>query len=283
MPTFTNKATLSYKGRSVDSNTVTGNITELLTVSKTALSDSYGADSKLTYVVSLVNSGSTAYTDLTVTDNLGGYQFENGTVYSLSYVDTSLLYLINGIPQSDPAVVAGPPLTVSGISVPAGGNATLIYEATVNEFAPLDAEGVITNTVTVSGANLPEDLVADETVSVAPSPELTITKSLFPLTVTDNGELTYTFVIRNSGNTAAVATDNAVVTDLFDPILTITSVTLDDAPLSVGTGYFYDTSTGLFETVAGVITVPAATFIRNGDGSVTVVPGSTTLTVSGRI
>ena len=283
MPSFTNKATLSYNGITVDSNTVTGNYAEILTVTKTALPTSYGPDSVITYVVSLVNSGSTALTGLVVSDNLGGYTFDTTTVYPLSYVDGSLLYLVNGVPQATPAVVEGPPLVISGITVPAGGNATIIYEAKVNSFAPLAVDETVTNTVTVTGGGLADNVTADETINVRNEPYLSITKALCPLTVTDNGEIVYTFVISNSGNTDAVATDNVTVTDLFDPIISISSVTLDGVPLLPTTQYTYNETTGLFETVPGVITVPAATYTQNPDGSYTVTPGTTTLTVKGII
>ena len=283
MPSFTNKATLFYNGITVDSNTVTGNYAEILTVTKTALPDSYGPNSVITYVISLVNSGATAITGLSVSDDLGGYAFDTATVYPLSYVDGSLLYLVNGAPQATPTIAVGPPLTVSGINVPAGGNATLIYEAEVNSFAPLAVGETVTNTATVEGGGLIESLSANETVTVRNAPYLSINKALSPLTVTDNGEIVYTFVISNSGNTAAVATDEVVVSDVFDPVLNITSVTLDGAPLSPTTQYTYNETTGLFETVSGVITVPEATYVQNPDGSFTVIPGTTTLVVAGII
>ena len=283
MPSFTNKATLFYNGITVDSNTVTGNYAEILTVTKTALPDSYGPNSVITYVISLVNSGATAITGLSVSDDLGGYAFDTATVYPLSYVDGSLLYLVNGAPQATPTIAVGPPLTVSGINVPAGGNATLIYEAEVNSFAPLAVGETVTNTATVEGGGLIESLSANETVTVRNAPYLSINKALSPLTVTDNGEIVYTFVISNSGNTAAVATDEVVVSDVFDPVLNITSVTLDGAPLSPTTQYTYHETTGLFETVSGVITVPEATYVQNPDGSFTVIPGTTTLVVAGII
>ena len=283
MPSFTNRATLSYNGITVDSNTVTGNYAEILTVTKTALPDSYGPNSVITYVISLVNSGATAITGLSVSDDLGGYAFDTATVYPLSYVDGSLLYLVNGAPQATPTIAVGPPLTVSGINVPAGGNATLIYEAEVNSFAPLAVGETVTNTATVEGGGLIESQSANETVTVRNAPYLSINKALSPLTVTDNGEIVYTFVISNSGNTAAVATDEVVVSDVFDPVLNITSVTLDGAPLSPTTQYTYNETTGLFETVSGVITVPEATYVQNPDGSYTVIPGTTTLVVTGII
>ena len=47
--------------------------------------------------------------------------------------------------------------------------------------------------------------------------------------------------------------------------------------------YTYDETTGAFATVAGQITVPAATFTQNADGSYTTNPGVTVLTVTGKI
>ena len=284
MPTFTNKATLSYNGKTTESNTVTGNYTETLAISKTAVDGSYSDGGRITYAVSLINSGVTPFTELNLTDNLGGYPFgADQTLYPLTYEDGSLLFYVNGAVQATPTVDATQPLTVSGINVPAGGNALLIYQADVNEFAPLDAASTIVNTVTVTGGGLTEPLTATETVGTLDEPDLTISKALCPTQVVENGEITYTFVIQNNGNTAAVATDDVVVTDTFNPILDITLVTLDGAPLAEGTGYTYDEATGEFATVAGVITVPAATYVQQPDGSYETVPGFTTLTVSGTI
>ena len=282
MATFTNKATLSYNGKTTDSNVVTGTFTETLSVTKTALVDTYTQGSSVIYIVSLVNAGTTALNGLTVTDDLGQYDFGGTSLYPLTYVDGSLAYYVNGVLQADPAAAGGPPLSVTGIGVPAGGNAILIYEAEANEYAPLDTESTITNTVTVSGA-LGEDVTAQEVIGTLDEPDLVISKALCPTTVTENGELTYTFVIQNSGNTPAVATDNATLTDTFDPILTISSVILNGAPLAEGSGYTYNEATGEFATVAGIITVPAATYTQNPDGTYTVTPGSTTLTVTGTI
>lgn len=277
MATFTNKATLSYNGRTTESNTVTGTITQTLSLAKNALNDTYTADSSVVYVVSLVNAGAVPATDLTVTDDLGGYAFSAGTIYPLDYVEDSVAYYVNGVLQPTPTVTAGPPLQISGINVPAGGNAVLVYEARVNQNAPLDVGSSITNTASVG------ELSASETVTTVDEALLTITKALAPETVLENGSLTYTFVIQNTGNTPVVATDNAVVTDVFDPILTITSVTLDGTPLTLGTGYTYDQTTGTFATTNGTITVPAATFVQQPDGSYVVTPGEVTLVVTGTI
>lgn len=283
MATFTNRATLSYNGRTTDSNVVTGTFLETLSITKTALVDQYSRDSVITYAISLVNSGSTSFTGLTVTDDLGAYPFDATVLYPLEYVAGSLLYYVNGALQATPAVSDTSPLTIGGISVPAGGNAMLIYSADVSAAAPLEAGATVVNTVIADGAGLAEPISASETVYVIDGPELTITKSLSPTTVAENGTLTYTFVISNYGNTAAVATDDAVVSDTFDPILAISSVTLDGATLAEGTGYTYNAATGEFATVAGVITVPEATYTQGADGAYSIIPGEATLVVVGTV
>lgn len=283
MATFTNRATLSYNGRTTDSNVVTGTFLETLAITKTALVDQYSRDSVITYAISLVNSGSTSFTGLTVTDDLGAYAFGTSTLYPLEYVAGSLLYYVNGALQATPEVSATAPLTVEGISVPAGGNAMLIYSAEVDGTAPLDEGATIVNTVSAAGGGLPEPISASETIYTIDGPDLAITKSLSPTAVAENGTLTYTFVIGNYGNTAAVATDSAVVSDTFDPVLAISSVTLDGAPLAEGTGYTYNAATGEFATVAGVITVPEATYTQGTDGTYSITPGEATLVVVGTV
>ena len=71
MATFYNQATLSYAGREITSNITTGQTVEVLTAAKTALVDTYRVGDTVTYVVSLINSGSVPLTGLTVTDDLG--------------------------------------------------------------------------------------------------------------------------------------------------------------------------------------------------------------------
>ena len=283
MATFTNFATLSYNGGTTVSNTVTGEILETLSLEKNALSGIYSPDGNVTYVLSLVNTGTTAFTGLTLTDDLGGYLSPTTTVYPLNYVPGSLRYYVNGVLQPAPTVTAGPPLVITGISVPAGGNAILVYEADPTAFAPLASGSTITNTATGSGGGLASDLTAQETVTIEDAIDLSITKSLSPTTVSENGQITYTFLIENSGNIPATAADNIVLSDTFDPILSNISVTLNGAPLTAGTDYTYNAAAGLFTTTAGVITVPAATFTQNPDNTFSVNPGTAVLTVTGTV
>ena len=71
MASFTNFATLIYNGGTSNSNTVTGELLETLTLTKTAASSRYTARDNVTYVLSLVNGGTAPLTELALTDNLG--------------------------------------------------------------------------------------------------------------------------------------------------------------------------------------------------------------------
>ena len=284
MAIFSNQATLTYNGSSTNSNIAYGEILDVLVATKTAVEGSYTPGQIVTYVVTLRNTGNNALTGLTVTDDLGGYDFNGTTVYPLTYETGSAALFTNGVPQAAPAVTAGPPLVFSGISVPAGGATVLVYQAQANAYADPAAGGTIVNTVTVTGDGLSAPITAQETVAVGTQPMLTISKSITPAQVVDNDRVTYTFVIQNSGNQAVVATDNASITDTFDPILTALAVTFDGATWTEGVQYNYDEATGLFTTVAGQILVPAATYVQDPvTGAYTATPGIATLVVTGTI
>lgn len=283
MAIFYNQATLSYNGNVVNSNITTGELLEVLTMTKTAVSDNYRAGGNVTYVISIVNSGMAPYTGLTVADNLGAYVFGNETLTPLTYVDGSIRYFVNGIAQPAPSVTADTALVFGGINVPAGGNVMLIYEADINPFAPLGVTDSIINEAVLSGVGV-TPVTATETVTPDGEPVLSISKSVSPTTVTENGQITYTFIIQNRGNTEAVATDNVVITDTFDPILSDLSVTVNGVPLAETTGYTYDPTTGVFTTVVGQITVPAATYAQDAaTGTWVTTPGVTIVTVTGTV
>ena len=283
MPAFTNMATLTYNGNTVNSNVVTGQILEALTVVKTAVLPEYSVGEDVTYVVSIVNSGTVAYENLTITDDLGAYTQEGQTLYPMTYTAGSIRYYVNGILLTAPTVTAGPPLTITGITVPAGGNAIVIYEALPNAYAPGAVGSTIMNTATVTGGGLSAPLTAQETVTVAQVADPVITKALDPMVVPENGQLTYTFTIRNYGNTPLVATDDVILTDAFDPILENITVNFNGTAWTLGANYSYDPATGAFATLPGQITVPAATYTQNVDGTWAVTPGTATLTVTGTI
>ena len=251
---------------------------------KTAVMNDYVRNDDITYIISILNSGTAPFTGLTLTDNLGAYPWNETSLVPLTYVENSARYYVNGILQPAPTVEATEAaLVISGLNIPAGGNAIIVYEAEANQFAPLDVEGTITNTATISGIGLSSTITATETVFTEAVPELTITKSVSPVPVSENGILTYTFIIQNSGNTAADVSSNIVITDIFNPILSNLTVTLDGVTLPA-TSYTYNETTGEFATVAGSITVPAATYTQSAtEGFYIINPGVTTLTISGTV
>ena len=160
----------------------------------------------------------------------------------------------------------------------------LIYEADVNTFAPLGEGDSIVNSATITSGGISTPLTVTETITPVAEPMLTITKSISPVPVAENGTVTYTFVIRNSGNAPADAAANVTLTDTFLPVLSDLTVLLNGAEIAEGTGYTYAITEGDFATVPGVITVPAATYTQDPvTGVWSVTPGVTTLTVSGTI
>lgn len=287
MANFINQATLSYNGTVASSNITTGSITETVTAAKNAVTDTdtYTLNDDIVYAVSLVNNGSNPVTGITVTDDLGSYTPPEGTspVVPLTYIDDSVTLYVNGVLQSQPTVTAGPPLEISGIDIPAGGNAVLIYRARANEYAPLDTGGSIENTAVISGAGC-NDITVSETVTPEAAANLAINKTLSPTEVEDNGQVTYTFVIQNTGNTAVEEGDSAVFRDVFNPPLSNLSVTFNGQPWAETTNYTYNQSTGEFESAADQITVPAAFITQNqSTGVVTVQPRTSTLVITGNL
>lgn len=286
MATFYNQATLSYNGNVTVSNITAGEILDTVSAAKTALTDTYTQGSDKAFTISILNTGQTDLTGLTVTDDLGEYSFGDPAqeLVPLTYTEGSAKLFVNGVLQAAPTVASAQPLTFTGISIPAGGSAIIMYEAEVNQYAPFGADAGITNTAEVTGAGGSVLASASATITPEEGAELAISKSLSPVTVSGGGEVTYTFVIQNSGSTAVETTDNVVFTDVFEPALDISSVTYNGAPWTEGTNYTYDEATGQFTVPAGQITVPAATYSQSREGGAwSVQPGTSTIVITGNI
>lgn len=283
MASFTNFATLSYNGGTTNSNIVTGEILEALTAVKTAVSANYSAGDRITYALSLVNTGTAAVTDYTVTDNLGGYTVGANTVYPLAYSAGTVRYYINGVLQTPPTVTAGPPLTVTGLTVPAGGSASSSMRRPQRP-SRRSQRAARSRTPRRSPAAVSQPRSArrqrwrPRTAPISPSARRSRrrplrktarspTRSSFPTPATPKR--------RRPGN--------VVVTDTFAPILRNIAVTYNGTAWTEGTNYTYNAATGVFTTLAGQITVPAASFTQNTDGTFTVTPGTATLVITGTV
>ncbi len=288
MAQFTNQAQLTYAGGVVNSNVAVGELLEVLSAAKNAVRSTYAGGDRVTYIVSAVNSGPTAITGVTVADDLGTYDFGTAgeTRTPLTYVDGSVRLYINGVLSTTPTVTnnADGSVTFGGITLPAGGNMVLVYEALANDFTPLGTADSIVNTATVAGAGITTPVTGTATITPEALPNLTITKSVEPVPVTENGTLTYRFIIQNYGNAEADAASNVVLSDTFDPILTNLGVAYNGATWAEGTEYTYNEATGLLTTTQGAITVPAATYTQDPTtGAWVVTPGVSTLTVTGTV
>ena len=282
MAQFTNQAQLTYNNTVAVSNLAVGEIQDVLSVTKTAVSDVYTANDSVSYVINIINSGNTDLTNLTLTDDLGAYTIDTNTFVPLTYSENSLRYFRNNMLQPSPNVAQGDSLTITGFTVPAGGSATFVYETHTNEFTPLQPDSVITNTATLTG-NL-TTVTAEETVSVSSEPDLSISKSISPVPVMENGTVTYTFVIQNYGICEASASDDIIFTDTFTPALSSLTAVYNGSTWKAGTNYSYSEDTGIFSSLAGQITVPSAKCIQDpSTGEWSVQPGICTLTIRGNI
>lgn len=283
MATFTNQATLKYNGNTINSNITTGELLEVLSATKTAVTSTYGQGTDITYVINIVNSGTVAFSGITVTDNLGAYTFGLGNLVPLEYVEDSAKYYINGVLQSSVNVTAGTSLEFSGITVPAGGVVTIIYVAQTNQYAPLETGSLIANTAIISGENI-TDITVEASVERDEDTVLTINKTMCPVVISESGTITYTFIIQNTGTKEAGASDSVIVTDTFEPVLTNLTVTYNNTNWVQGTNYTYSELTGVFETALGEITVPAATYTQDATtGEWIIQPGVSIITVTGTI
>lgn len=282
MAVFYNQATLRYRGGVTNSNLVTGELTQTAGMVKTAVSAGYAQNETVTYALSIVNDGDAALDALQITDDLGGYPFAVETVYPLAYKEGSLRCYVNGVllPEDALTVLPGPPFTVTGLGVPAGGSAVLVYEAAVTAYAPLGEGAVIENTATAAGSGV--YLTAAATLPAANAPALTVTKAMDPETVSANERITYTFVLRNAGAQTQAA-DAVVLSDTFDPRLTDLTVAVNGDAKAADVDYTYDETTGAFATVAGGIAVPGASYEQSETGEWIVTPGVSVLTVEGTV
>lgn len=284
---FSNQAHLSYDGKTTDSNVTVGRIDAALSATMTVLTPQYLPNSEITFVISLVNTAETAFSSLTLTDDLGAYSYtaqtQDPTLYPLCYLCGSVHSYVNGIEQLPPEVSTDNGVTFSGLSVPAGGSTLVIFQARITSFAPLESGSTITNTAVVTGSSLFEPITTAVTIYAASAPSLSLLKALNPEVVMAGESITYRFEIQNSGNTAAAAADCVKLTDTFLPRLSSITVLLNGDPLAEGEGYTYNSATGAFSTVGGVITVPAATYTRSETGAVSVTPGKSILQVTGTI
>ena len=289
MPTtITNQASLTYlysgseTGRAV-SNMATAVIPDSLEVTKTALETDYRADDEITYILTIINNCCAGSVNVTITDDLGTFTPDScpSPVTPLTYVGPANLF-VNGVPtmgldvnddETDEVVFTLPALEI-------GDSAVIVYKAQVNNFAQLSEDSSIENTATfVSTGSCSQTAEATNTLPVAEYADVSIVKAMSDSPEGCNA-ITYTFSLSNTGNVDAT---NVVLTDTFDPIPNITSVSVNGTPLAT-TEYTFAGGTLTLPggTATQTITVPAADITEDCTGT-TVVPGTTEIVVTGTL
>jgi Na+-driven multidrug efflux pump len=94
------------------------------------------------------------------------------------------------------------------------------------------------------------------------------------VSATEGDALSFTVKLSNASSTSTS----------FDFVLKDGTATSDDyGSATFSNGVTYDAATGTFATIAGQIAVPAATYTQETDGTYTVTPGTTTVTVTGTV
>lgn len=281
MATILNQANLTYT-YGTTTETVASNIAETewnaaLAAEKRVLEDAYREGSTLTYLISLTNDASAPVENLVITDNLGSFTpaGADAPVVPLTFAGNATLF-IDGVFSEEltpTPVPEGIRFTIP--SVPANANALLIYQATVNAYAPLAVGSEITNTATVGET---EPLTVSATVPVQAYADVSIEKEMRPNPITDGDTLTAIFTIENRGNTAAT---DLVLTDDFPIALSNVAVTVNGAPVTDFT--FEGNRLTLPAGGATTLSVPAATFSVDATGAVSVTPGVLTVVLTGTV
>ncbi len=279
MAIITNQANLTYTygttTASVASNVATAELNATLSAAKRVLDESYRQNSDLTYILSFENGGNSAITDLPVLDNLGAYTPVGATapVQPLTYTGPAALYIDGAFSaELTPAVQDGGVLFTIP-EIPAGSNALLVYQATVNSFAPLAPGSEIENTASIGTT---DPLTVSATVPVESYADVAIMKEMAPDPVSTGDTMTVTFTIENRGNAEATG---LVLTDDFPLALSDAAVTVNGAPITDFT--FENNTLTLPSGSQTTLSVPAATFTQDETGAVTVTPGRLTVVFSG--
>ena len=260
--TINNSANITYQyGTLTDtakSNLVTTMMAESYSLigTKTSLNTNWRPSENLTFMIRIENNGSEPLYAVSMQDDLGG------TTRLLSYIPCSAKMLRNDVLIGITPTNMSPLTMVIPGTLEAGGVVVFTYVAKV--IGDIDASiNEITNTVTVVGhetSDMGPTVTIDPplalTLPIANYADVRIEKLVDKEEIVSGDNLTYTFVLENSGNIEAT---NVVIKDTLPTGFTINSIT---------------------STTNGVVTEFEATDYSVGEGNKLVLPTSTLKTIS---
>lgn len=285
---ITNRATVNYNSGSATavaySNTTSTVLNGRLSIIKTSLSSAYRIGEELTYIVTVTNNGNDVARNVNVIDDLGTFNENQNDITPLDYVGMAQLFINGKFSSLLDATVGNDSVIFEIESIPARGNAQIIYRTRVNEFACFSIGATVTNTACAEfDCSCPcEETACDSfTVTVDEYADLRVTKTACPNPVACGERLGYTIDIYNYGNTDA---DEIIITDVFDPALEDISVALNGETLLSDKYRYVGGVLTISRATGSDITVPAATCSRDAETSrINIIPGKATVAVSGII
>lgn len=216
--TLTNTATTAPPSGVTDPNGANNSATDTdaltptadLRITKTSNTVKSVPGSQMTYAVVVTNNGPSAVSDATVTDILPS-------------ILTNALWTCTATVGSSCGTISGGGDISATVNLLSGGAATFTVTATISP----TASGSLVNTATVvapSGVTDPNpgNNSSTDTRSLAPTADLSVTKSNGTTTLVPGTQTTYTVVVTNAGPSVVT---NAGVTDILPAALTMISWT----------------------------------------------------------
>lgn len=285
---ITNQAMLNYRYGTARSSTVSNVVRAVLngplSISKTAMSESYRIGQNITFMITVTNNRTAEAENISVADTLGTFEIDGINVTPLTYIGPARLFINGGAETNITPIIGADNIVFSIPSIPAGGNARIIYVVRVNNFAEQEADSTITNTATADfdcGCPCTEAVSDSSTITAEEYADVRIVKSICPNPVVCGDDVAFSFELYNYGNMAAT---EVVLTDRFDPALSDIQVFVDGVLIP---SEYYNYINGVLRLPAldseFGITIPAATFERDESGNITVIPGNIRIVVRGVI
>lgn len=287
MAEIKNQASVTFNYTGVTGATAKSNISTIgylgpITSTLKAYKPTYQLNKPIDLVYEIENTGANDLAAVTVTDNLGEYEFPAGTKrVPLTYVPGSAAYFINGAYKGLITPTIGSAVFALG-TLKKGEKLTLVYQAMPNDYAypPIITKAKIAATG-ITPIDVTNTLNLDQDYA-----DITVEKTMTPNPVYGNSTLTYTFKLSNYGKGAA---QEIVLSDDFEMKPTITRVMVGTVQANLGTNYKY--ANGVFEidSIGPVPNPPAlglaaATITQDATtGKIKIVPTTLVITVEATI